>query len=50
MKKRGSLPLFAVGTLTVSVICTLLADGGWQIWVPVLPALAVVGVLARRIG
>jgi hypothetical protein len=50
MKKRSSLPMLVAGTLTVAVICTFLVDGGWLIWVPVLPALAVVGVLARRIG
>jgi CHASE2 domain-containing sensor protein len=50
MKKHGSLSMLVVGTVIVAVICSFLVEDGWLIWLPVLPALAVVGVLVRRIG
>ena len=50
MKKRGSLPTLVAATLTVALVCTLAVDGGWMIWVPVLPALVVTGILVRWIG
>jgi hypothetical protein len=50
MKKGGSFPTLVVGTVIVALACTLTVEGGWLIWVPVLPAIAVFGVLARRIS
>jgi len=50
MKQRDSLPMLVSGTVMVAVLFTLLVERGWLICVPVLPALAVVYALWRKIG
>jgi hypothetical protein len=45
MKGHDPLPVLVGGTLVVAVLWTLLVQGGWVIWVPVLLALVVVGGL-----
>lgn len=44
--KDNSMTMLVAAVMAVAVLCTLLAKGGWLIWVPVLLALAVVGYLA----
>ena len=40
---RKQVPALVGGTLVVAVLCTLLVQGGWLIWIPTLLALVVVG-------
>lgn len=39
MNKMGLYPQLVAGTLIVAVLATVMFDGGWMIWIPVLPAL-----------
>ena len=41
MDKMGWYPQLVTGTLIVAALATVLFDGGWTIWIPVLPALLV---------
>lgn len=47
MKRNGSSPLppLIVGILIIAVCCTVMIDGGWVVWLPVVAALAVIGNL-----
>jgi hypothetical protein len=48
MSRRSSpLPMLVGGVLITAALCTLLVEGGWLIWIPVLLALLVVYHLAR---
>ena len=48
MKNRSPLPLLISGILVVALLITLLAKGGWLVWIPTLAALAVVFGIPRR--
>jgi hypothetical protein len=39
------LPALVASALVVAVLCTVLVQGGWLIWIPTLLALLVVGGL-----
>ena len=39
MNQMGLYPQVVAGTLIVAAIATVMFDGGWLIWLPVLPAL-----------
>ena len=44
MKEQGGpLPALVGGVLVVAALATVLTQGGWVLWIPVLLALAVVG-------
>ena len=38
MNKMGLYPQLVAGTLIVAALATVMFDGGWTIWLPVLPA------------
>ena len=38
MSKMGLYPQLVTGTLIVAVLAAVMFDGGWLIWLPVLPA------------
>jgi hypothetical protein len=48
----GLVTYLVCAVIVVATLCTIIADGGWMIWLPVLPALAVTaklhGILRRR--
>ena len=44
-KKSGLLSPLIVGTVIIATVITVLAEGGWIVWLPVLLAFAVVGRL-----
>ena len=48
MKNRSPLPPVISGILVVALLITLLAKGGWLVWIPTLAALAVVFGIPRR--
>ena len=51
MKKRSPVPGVVAAILMTALLCTVLVEGGWLVWLPVLLALAVVGMIgsaARR--
>ena len=51
MSHRSSpLPMLVGGVLITAVVCTLLVEGGWLIWVPVMLALMVVYRLSRTLS
>lgn len=43
-------PRFAAAAVVVGIVATLLIDGGWTLWVGILPALLVVAKLKDVIG
>lgn len=45
MKKRSPVPGVVAAILTAALLCTALVEGGWLVWLPVLLALAVVGLI-----
>jgi hypothetical protein len=47
MNGRGPVPVLVGATLIAAVLCTLVVEGGWLVWIPVLGALI---VLARTSG
>jgi hypothetical protein len=47
MKNDGAFPALVAATLVVAALATVLIDGGWMIWLPVLAALAVIAKIAR---
>ncbi len=49
-QESGPLPLFVGCTLLVAVLCTLLIDGGWMVWIPLGLGLLVLGALAAQSG
>jgi hypothetical protein len=49
MRNRGPLPSLIAAALTVAVICGLLFEGSWLVGPPIVLAVAVAVVVARRI-
>jgi hypothetical protein len=45
MRGHDPLPALVGGMLVVAVLCTVLVQGGWVIWIPTLLAFLVVGGL-----
>ena len=50
MKQRNPSSLIMVGSLIVAGLCTVMVEGGWLVWIPVLLAILVVSNLQRRIN
>lgn len=48
MRSRSSVSPLVVGALVVSALCTVMFEGGWMIWLPVVAALGVVGSFGKR--
>jgi hypothetical protein len=46
----GVFGRLVTATVVVAVLCTLIIDGGWMIWVPVLPALATAAKIRNWLG
>ena len=42
MKNRGCFAPLVIGTLVTAALATVMADDGWQLWIPALLALATV--------
>ena len=49
-RESGPLPLFVGCVLGVAVLCTLLIDGGWMVWIPLGLVLLMVGALVNQSG
>jgi hypothetical protein len=49
MKQRNPSSLIMVGSLIVAGFSTVMVDGGWLVWIPVLVAILVVSNLQHRI-
>ena len=50
MNDRGPMPLLVGSALVAAALCTLMVQGGWLIWIPVLAALAVVAKMWHGVG
>jgi hypothetical protein len=50
MKRKGMAPQLIAAIVVVAVLCTVLTDHGWAIWLPVLLALAVTMGLGQKVG
>ena len=42
MRKTNPTSLIIAGALIVAALSTVMVDGGWLIWIPILPAILVV--------
>jgi hypothetical protein len=49
MTRHRPFPLLVVGSFIVAGLCTLTVDGGWLVWIPVLPAIIVVNNLKDKL-
>lgn len=47
--KNNSMTGLIVGVLAVAVLCTLLVEAGWLVWIPVLLALGIAGYIAATV-
>jgi hypothetical protein len=50
MDKTGCTPIIVAGVFVVALLATVIAQGGWIIWIPALAALATVGVVSAKLG
>lgn len=51
MKNRdGPLPALVGSTVVAAVLCTVLVQGGWLIWIPTLVTLVVIGTFKHRMS
>lgn len=48
MNHRTSLPLVVGCSLIAALLITVMVQGGWEVWIPILTALAVVLGILRR--
>jgi hypothetical protein len=49
MKQRNPRSLIMAGSLIVAVLCTVMVEGGWLVWIPVLLAILVVSNLQHSL-
>jgi hypothetical protein len=51
MSRRSSpLPMLVGGVLITAILATLLVEGGWLIWLPVMLALGILAVASNNLG
>jgi hypothetical protein len=50
MEKSGCLPIIVTGAFVVAFLATVIAQGGWVVWIPMLAALVTVGVVSAELG
>lgn len=48
--RDGPLPALVVSIVVVATLATLMAEGGWVLWIPVLMALVVVSKIWNALG
>jgi hypothetical protein len=48
MKKTGCAPIIVAGVFVAAFFATMIAQGGWMVWIPTLAALATVGVVSGK--
>jgi len=49
-KENSPLPMLVGGVLIAAAFCTLLVNGGWLIWFPVLAALFVLAAAWKALS
>jgi hypothetical protein len=49
MKQHKPRSLIMAGSLIVAGLCTVMVDGGWRVWIPVLLAVLVFSNLQQRL-
>jgi hypothetical protein len=50
MKQHSPWSLVVAGALIVAGLCTVMVEGGWLVWIPVLLAVLVVSNLKHRLN
>jgi hypothetical protein len=50
MDKTGCTPIIVAGVFVVAFLATLIAQGGWVLWIPTLAALATVSVVSTKLS